>query len=325
MKNELYPLKFDPIYKEKIWGGSRIKDVLGKECTVKNCGESWEISGVKNNISVVSNGHLKGRSLVEIIEEYKSELVGSKISDYYGTEFPLLIKFLDANDELSIQVHPDDAHAKKHDSLGKTEMWYIVEAEKDASLIKGFNRDLSKDELLQRMQDGKLEEVLKRIKAAPDDVFFIPAGQIHNIGKGILLAEIQQSSDITFRLYDFERIDSDGNARPLHIKEAAEVIDYKKDPEGKITKPVVKNKSDNLVSSTYFTTNRLSFDNQIPKNYSDLDSFVIYICIAGKAKILYNDKQESISKGEVVLLPSSIKEISLQPEEECKLLESYIE
>ncbi|NVK83495.1 MAG: class I mannose-6-phosphate isomerase, partial [Cytophagia bacterium] len=202
-KRYLYPLKFDTIFKEKIWGGTKIKDVLGKDFSpLKNCGETWEISGVPGNLSKVSDGVLKGSTLPELIEEFKDELVGEKVYEAFGNEFPLLVKFIDAAQDLSIQVHPDDKLAKaRHNSLGKSEMWYIFQADKGSKLISGFNRETNREEYLQYLNSGKLTEILNEEEVHDGDCFYLPAGRVHTIGKGLLLAEIQQSSDVTYRIY----------------------------------------------------------------------------------------------------------------------------
>jgi mannose-6-phosphate isomerase len=225
----LYPLIFHTQYKDKIWGGQKIKTVLGKDYgDLPNCGETWEISGVKGNVSVVKNGSLAGKSLVELIQTYKEKLVGKKVFEKSGDEFPLLIKFIDANDDLSIQVHPDDALGmKRHNSLGKTEMWYVFEADKGAKLNSGFNQEMDKETYLKHLNDKSLEKILNYEEVKIGDVFFLPAGRVHYIGKGICLAEIQQTSDITYRIYDFDRRDDKGNLRELHTDLALDAIDYK--------------------------------------------------------------------------------------------------
>jgi len=224
----LYPLKFKPILKEKIWGGNNLSQLLNKKKTGKKIGESWEISGVDNNISIVSNGFLKGNNLQEVIEIYMNELVGDKIYDIFGTEFPLLIKFIDAQEDLSIQVHPNNNQAKeKHNAFGKTEIWYVLHAEKEAKLISGFSKELTKDLLHKHLINNTLEETLNYEKVKTGDVFFIPSGRIHSIGKGIVVAEIQQTSDITYRLFDYNRLEN-GKLRELHTQDALDVIDFQR-------------------------------------------------------------------------------------------------
>ena len=224
----LYPLKFHPIFKDKIWGGKKIQSILKKDFSpLDNCGESWEISGVPDSESKIKNGQLSGHTLNQVIREYKGRLLGIRVYEKFENQFPLLIKFIDANDDLSIQVHPEDELAwKRHKSFGKTEMWYIIQADENAELIAGFNKEMNKNLYMDHFHNGTLIDVLNREKVKAGDVFFIPAGRIHTIGKGLLLAEIQQSSDVTYRIYDFERKDSNGNTRELHIDEALDAIDY---------------------------------------------------------------------------------------------------
>jgi len=227
--SDLYPFKFQTIFKEKIWGGQKIKSILGKEFSpLSNCGETWELSVVDGNISVVDSGHLQGTKLTELLDSYGAQIVGNRIYNECGSDFPLLIKFIDANDDLSIQVHPDDHLAlARHQSKGKTEMWYVLQADVNSSLISGFNQPLDKSTYLQYFNENRLEEVLNRENVKSGDVIFIPSGRVHTIGKGILLAEIQQTSDITYRIYDFDRLNADGNSRELHVEQALDAIDFK--------------------------------------------------------------------------------------------------
>jgi len=228
-KPDLYPLMFEPVLKPTLWGGRKLGTALGKPLPPNELiGESWEVSGVKDNISVVANGPLQGRLLTDLMDTYKSDLLGAGVYERYPDEFPLLIKFIDANQDLSIQVHPDDELARqRHNSFGKTEMWYVIDAEPGATLISGFNRPTSRAEYLEYFHNGRLMELLNRESVAPGDVFFLPAGRVHTIGKGLLIAEIQQTSNITYRIYDFDRVDKDGNKRQLHTEEALDAIDYR--------------------------------------------------------------------------------------------------
>lgn len=277
----LYPLKFHPILKKKIWGGERL--AYKSEEHEESIGESWEISAVEDNISVVSNGILADNDLQELIEVYMGDLVGDHIYEKFGIEFPLLIKYIDANDDLSIQVHPDDETAKeRHNAYGKTEMWYIVDAEKDASLVLGFNHEIDKATYLQALHQNKLMDLLNVQKVKKGESFFIPAGLVHAIGKGCLIAEIQQTSDITYRIYDYNRKDANGNTRELHTDLATDVINYSYQPQHRVNYTPQDNQSAKLVKCPYFTTNLLVFDRDIEKEYVHLDSFVIYMCLQGK-------------------------------------------
>jgi mannose-6-phosphate isomerase len=326
MASPLYPLKFKTIFKDKIWGGDKIKTILGKDFgSLPNCGETWEISGVNGNVSIVAGGALAEKSLVELIQTYKGDLVGTKIYEKFGDEFPLLIKFIDANADLSIQVHPDDKLAKeRHDSFGKTEMWYVFQADEGTSLISGFNQPLSKEEYLEKFNNGALSAILNRIEVNAGDVFFIPAGRVHTIGKGCLLAEIQQTSDITYRIYDFDRVDDHGNRRELHVEEALDAIDYKYYDEYKVTYKDQENRPVELVSCPYFTTQKIAASETIKRNYSQLDSFIIYICFDGALNLEYEGGTVEVKKGDAVLLPATIKNVTLNPRSSFKLLESYI-
>ncbi len=325
--NELYPFKFKPILKEKIWGGQNLKSALNKDIpSSKKIGESWEISGVNENISVVENGFLEGNELDELIEIYMGDLVGDRVYDKFGTEFPLLIKYIDANDVLSIQVHPDDELAKKrHQSFGKTEMWYIIEAKKDAELISGFNHEMDKQHYLAHLNNNELPKILNYEKVKAGDVFYIPAGRVHAIGAGIVLAEIQQTSDVTYRIFDWNRKDDNGNYRELHTDEAIDAIDYKHYDNYKTEYKSELNTNSQILANKYFETNIIEFNETIEKEYIQLDSFVIYMCIEGKLEIVYNETEKiTIEKGETVLIPAVIEHLILNPVVQSKLIEVYI-
>ncbi|TWJ02327.1 mannose-6-phosphate isomerase [Mucilaginibacter frigoritolerans] len=325
--SSLYPLKFKTIYKDKIWGGQKIKTYLHKDFgSLPNCGETWEISGVKSDVSVVADGALAGESLADLLEKYQDELVGKKVYDHFGNIFPLLIKFIDANEDLSIQVHPDDELAKKrHNSFGKTEMWYVIEADPGSTLIAGFNKELTQQEYLNKFNSGHLTDVLNKEDVKAGDVFFLPAGRVHTIGKGLLIAEIQQTSDITYRIYDFDRVDDKGNKRELHTEEALAAIDYKHYSEYKTQYQPEKDKAVHLVSCPYFTTNLLDFTHGTTKDYSSLDSFVIYVCVEGEFTVKHNNDAYPVKMGDCILLPKSINKVELETTKGFKILESYIE
>lgn len=327
--NTLYPIKFKPIIKNKIWGGNRLKTKLNKPVgNSSNAGESWEISSYKNNFSVVDNGFLKDNDIQELIEIYMGDLVGDKVYDEFGLEFPLLIKFIDANDYLSIQVHPDDEMAyERHKSFGKTEMWYVVDAEKDAELIVGFNQEMDKQKYLQHFGSGTLREVLNFEKVDSGDVFFMPAGRVHATGPGILFAEIQQTSDITYRIYDWDRLGEDGKPREMHTELAMDAIDFAFHKKYKTEYSSKLNESSQVVKCNYFTTNILELNSKIEKDYNWLDSFVVYMAIDGDTQIWYAGNEDPIllAKGETILVPAVLKEIFLEPiSGKSKLLEVYI-
>jgi mannose-6-phosphate isomerase len=325
--DQLYPLKFKPILKERIWGGNKLKTSLRKTGKCDKCGESWELSAVQGDVSVIANGFLKNNTLEEIVEIYMGDLVGDKVFEQFGIEFPLLIKFIDANDNLSIQVHPnDDLALKRHNSYGKTEMWYVMDATPGANLISGFSKPLHKEEYLRKLNDHSIEDILNKVPVQSGDAFFIPAGRVHAIGAGILLAEIQQTSDVTYRIFDYNRTDSKGKTRELHTDLAVDAIDYSYVSNVKS----VYHNSDNIpvpiVSCPYFTTNRLNISSRIDRDYIRFDSFVIYICCKGKFDIIYNETEKiQVEKGETILLPAAIVEVTLVPSEYTELLEIYIE
>ncbi len=328
MERKLYPLKFQPIFKERIWGGSKLKSVLNKDIgDAENIGESWELSGVGGDVSVVANGFLKGNTINELLEVYMSELVGDKVFEKFGSEFPLLIKFIDANDVLSIQVHPDDKLARKrHDSFGKTEMWYVMQADPGAKLISGFKKNTSKEEYLKALESKKLELLLADHEVSPGDVFFIPAGRVHAIGKGILLAEIQQTSDVTYRIYDFDRRDADGNSRELHTSQALDAIDFSGGGDYKTHYKAKLNEITPIVESPFFVTSLIELQGHVlKKDFYNLDSFMILMCMEGNAEIIFHQGQsESIAMGETILIPADLKELSIKSSGNCRLLEVHI-
>ena len=320
----LYPLKFKPLLKERIWGGHKIETAFGKKLPEgKLIGESWELSGVPGDVSVVANGKLKGNSLEELIEVYMDELVGEKIYEKYGTEFPLLIKLIDADDVLSIQVHPDDKlAAERHNSYGKTEMWYVIDHEPGAELFVGFNQKVDRQKYMDYLAKGELDKLLNRYKVSKGASYFIPAGAIHAIGKGILIAEIQQTSDITYRVFDWNRTDDKGKSRELHTELALDAIDYSEKHDYEVTVKPEVDKAVNLEKSNYFVTNTVWIEGSLERDYSDIDSFVIYICLEGSTKLITEAGEETIAKGETVVIPASFDSVKI--EGNGKLLEVYV-
>lgn len=324
----LYPLTFETIYKDKIWGGQKINTILGKDFSpLPNCGETWEVSDVEGNVSVVKEGSLQGKTLRELVEQYKDELVGKHVYDQYGNRFPLLIKFIDANDDLSIQVHPDDALAAKRNSgFGKTEMWYIMQADEGAKLNSGFNREVTKEEYVQAVADNTIQDILNIEPAQPGDVFFLPAGRVHYIGKGLLLAEIQQTSDTTYRIYDFDRVDATtGQKRELHTDLAVDAIDYQHYDHYKTQYEKKLNESVNAVTSNYFVTNVLNFEQEVEHDYSHIDSFVILICVGGSLTIeAAGGYSVPLKMGQCALIPASVNNVTLVPDGSMTVLETYV-
>ncbi|HOO99555.1 MAG TPA: class I mannose-6-phosphate isomerase [Bacteroidales bacterium] len=324
--SELYPLKFEPVLKKKLWGGTALVNQYFKKADpAAKYGECWEISSVSDNLSVVSNGFLAGNNIQELIEVYMGDITGDSVYEKFGVEFPLLIKLIEAKEDLSIQVHPGNELAKeRHSAYGKTEMWYILESEMDSRIYSGFNEPVDKETYLEAVRKGTLHELLKAEEAVPGDVFFTPAGRIHSIGAGITLAEIQQTSDITYRIFDWNRKDAEGNGRELHTDLATDAIDFNSAGTSRIRVSPVLNKTENLVNCEFFTTNLIHFNETIPKDYNLIDSFVIYLCLEGEFMIRWNGNSESVIKGETVLLPAMIRETDLVPSGEAKILEIFI-
>ena len=320
----LYPLKFQPILKNKIWGGQKLQQLLNKPTTATDAGESWEISDVEGDTSVVANGPLEGRSLKNLLETYTSDLLGAKNFRQFGTKFPLLIKFIDAKEDLSVQLHPNDQLAKeRHNSFGKTEMWYVLQADTDSNLIVGFNQEMTQDLYLKHLEAKTLQSILNFDAVQAGDTYFIEVGRIHAIGAGVLLAEIQQTSDITYRVYDWDRVDADGNERELHNDIALEAFDFDMPDNYRVKYSKNSNTSTELVSCPYFTTNVLDVKEPILKENTH-DSFMIYMCVEGKATVEVDGTVTEISMGETVLIPACIERFLISANH-AKLLEVYIE
>ena len=321
MKSSLYPLQFEPILKERIWGGEKLKTVLNKPITSKITGESWELSTVEGDVSIVSNGELKGKTLMELIVETPNELLGTRVHERFGKQFPLLFKYLDAREDLSIQVHPNDKLAKeRHNSFGKTEMWYVMQADADSRIIVGFKEDSSKEEYLKHLQDNTLVTILDDVKAKAGDVFFLETGTVHAIGAGLVVAEIQQTSDITYRLYDFDRVDAQGNKRELHVDLALDAINYNKvNTQKKYDSKT--NTSNVVVDCPYFTTNFIPLESNTEISKSG-ETFTVYMCIEGSFEIEYDNFKHTYIKGDTVLIPAAIRTFVLSGK--ASILEIYI-
>lgn len=318
-------LKFDPILKDKIWGGEKLKSLLNKQTNRKDIGESWEISDVEGDISVVSNGALKGQTLRELISTYKGSLVGEAVYEQFGESFPLLIKFIDAKEALSIQLHPhDDLAKKRHNSFGKTEMWYVMQADDKANLIVGFKKEVRPEEYIHHLENKTLTEILNIDEVKKGDVYFIPTGRVHAIGAGVLLAEIQQTSDITYRIYDWDRQDSEGNYRDLHTEEAIDAIDYAVKDTYKTAYEKENNSATQIISCPYFTTNVLPVTENVTVDHSNKDSFIIYMCVEGSVVFRANDQTETLQKGQTILVPNAMDQFSIEAVEGAELLEVYI-
>ena len=320
MNTILYPIQFKASFHYRIWGGNGLRDKLHKPFKEENIGESWEISTVPNFVSEVENGCLKGKNINDLIAEFGTDFLGTKVSGKFGKEFPLLIKYIDADAPLSVQVHPDDAFAQKHHkSFGKTEMWFIMETEPDAEIIIGFKKGTTKEMYQQKLEEGKLEDILETVQPEKGDVYYIPAGRVHAIGKGITLAEIQQTSDVTYRIYDYNRIDKDGKTRELHTEKALEVSDFNSIEEPRTLYSNTENKLVNVIESPFFNTSKLSFNQTFTTEFS-AESFTIYICTNGNFSFEFQSEQYLVKKGETILIPACITDHKLIPEENAEVL-----
>jgi mannose-6-phosphate isomerase len=323
MKSILYPLKFQPILKEKIWGGQKLKTLLNKQSDLQNVGESWEISDVEADASVVINGKLKGQSLSQLLGTYKADLIGEKNYKLFRNKFPLLIKFIDAKDNLSIQLHPnDELAAKRHNSFGKTEMWYVMQADEGSKLIVGFNQKVTPETYLQHLKNKTLTEILNFDTVKEGDTYFIEEGRVHAIGAGVMLAEIQQTSDITYRVYDWDRVDDQGKERDLHNDLAIDAIGFDMKDNFRLSYSKTKNHSNKMHSCSYFTTNFIPLNGTIEKQ-NDKDSFIIYMCVDGEAEVSTDLFSSTIKKGESLLVPAIIKDFKIIAEN-AKFLEVYV-
>lgn len=318
----LYPIKFTSILKEKVWGGNKLHTLLNKEAAGKT-GESWEISGVDGNISVINNGTFKGKNLEWLLREYKERVVGEKVYRHFTNTFPLLFKFIDAAQDLSVQVHPDDLLAKeRHDSFGKTEMWYILQADENARLILGFKENYDRESYLKALSEKRITEILNSIIVDKGDSFIIKPGTVHAIGSGVLLAEIQQTSDITYRIYDWDRPGTDGKMRELHTELALDAIDFSKLKREE--EPFQKSDTAAKIGETkYFSVNKLNLSEPLLRNREKIDSFTVYMCVEGEAVIELGGISEDIKKGETVLIPAYFDEIQINTKA-VSLLEVYI-
>lgn len=322
----MYPLKFKPIYKDKIWGGTALKDKFGREISSDIIGESWEIAVRKNENSEISNGEFAGKKLIEIIKQNGTKILGNKIKDGNFDKFPLLIKLLDVNDNLSVQVHPDDYYAFEYekDDMGKTEMWYVIDAQEDAKLVYGLYPEVTRKEFAAAIENDELADKLNEVSVEAGDVFYIPSGLVHAVKKGVVLAEIQQNSDTTYRIYDWDRIDHDGRSRELHISSALEVIDFDSKLQTKVSGLKIETQGHTrkiLVACPYFISETLDIQKQYIDS-TDGSRFYVFIVLEGKAKLTYPEGETSLKPGETVLLPASLGDYII--EGNCKLMKSYI-
>lgn len=320
----MQPIKFNPLLVQTLWGGEKIIPFKHLNSDLTQVGESWEISGVKGNETVVSEGEFKGKKLNELVDELKGKLVGEANYKRFGNDFPLLIKFIDARQELSIQVHPTDELAQKRGKpRGKTEMWYIMDSDENAKLRAGMKEKITPEQYKQMVENDTITEAIAEYKVKEGDCFFLPAGRIHSIGTGCFLAEIQQTSDVTYRIYDFKRKDKDGNYRELHTEEAAECIDYNVEPNYRTEYTPVKNEGVALVECPYFTTAVYDLNEPMTLDYSELDSFVILIGLKGSGEITDNEgNTTTLCEGETILFPATTSEVKVTGN--IKFLETYV-
>uniref|UniRef100_A0AB33IL77 Phosphohexomutase n=1 Tax=Prevotella sp. GTC17253 TaxID=3236793 RepID=A0AB33IL77_9BACT len=319
------PLKFNALLKTTLWGGDKIIPFKHLDEHLDNVGESWEISGVKDNETIVNDGEFAGKTLNAVVETLKGKLVGEENYRRFGNEFPLLIKFIDARDQLSIQVHPTDEIAQRQGrgNRGKTEMWYIMDSAPDAKLRSGLSKEITPEEYKEMVANDTITDALCEYNVKEGDCFFLPAGRIHSIGTGCFLAEIQQTSDVTYRIYDFKRKDKDGNERELHTKEAAESIDYHVEPDYRTAYTPAKNQGVSLVHCPYFNTAVYDLTEPMTLDYSELDSFVILIGLKGEGTIKDNEGNElSFTEGESILVPATTETIKVSGT--VKFLETYV-
>lgn len=321
MKIPFYPLQFYPIFKERLWGGTKLQSLLHKSITSNQTGESWELSTVEGDISRIANGILKDRFITEVIDEYPTEILGTAVYERFGNQFPLLFKYLDAKEDLSVQVHPNDILAKqRHNSFGKTEMWYVVQADAGARLIAGFKKPIDAATYLKHLENKTLVTILNEIKVKQGDVFFIETGTVHAIGAGMVVAEIQQTSDVTYRLYDFDRVDVDGNVRELHVDLALDAINYNTVSSQKQYQ-TNNNEPNTVVDCPYFTTQFISLDGAM-KVQKTGTTFTVYMCVEGNFDLLLGEVSYVYSKGDTILIPATLTAYQLSGK--ASILEIYI-
>lgn len=322
---KLYPLSFKPILKDKIWGGNELNKLKNIDPPIPQLGESWEISVVENDISVINNGCYKDLSLNQLINKFPLELLGKKVIQLHGEQFPLLIKYINAAQDLSIQVHPDDKVAmKKYNSFGKTEMWYIMDAQPDSRLILGFKENVDKDAFAKAIYQNKVLELLNVVNVNAEEAFFIKPGLIHAIGAGVTLAEIQQSSDITYRVHDFNRKDSEGKTRELHIEDSIEVSDYNSSTDHVIDYEPEYMGAQNLAVNSYFTTDYLRFKGCKRVSVQEHGSFMVLMNVGEACDVIYNGTAHRLDTTQTLLIPAAIPYILIQSIFEAKLLSVHL-
>ena len=308
---KFYPLTFTPILKDRIWGGKKLNTYLNKPLVSETTGESWEISTVPGDVSVVNNGVLKGKNINEIIELYPDDILGKSVVACFGKQFPLLFKFIDAKEDLSIQLHPNDELAReRHNSFGKTEMWYVMQADESSRLVVGFKKDSNKEEYLQELNNKNLIGLLNEYPVAKGDVFFLETGTIHAIGAGVVVAEIQQTSDVTYRIYDWDRVDANGQGRELHTELALDAINYNTTPS-KVDYQEVANQSTAIVDCPYFVTNIIALQDRFIWKKTK-DAFTVFMCTNGQFEMIVNGEILRYRMGDTVLIPACIENLTVK-------------
>lgn len=319
----LYPLKFTPITQYRIWGGNKLNSAVPQHLRMENLGEIWSISGIDNNISLIENGELKGKNIKEVLNLYGERIVGKEVWNKYGDDFPILVKFIDAAEDLSIQVHPDDLQAKVlHNSFGKSEMWYVMDAKSDAKLTIGFKEGVTLEDYKQYLSKGHLESILNQIPAQKGDAVYVPAGRVHAIGAGVTLAEIQQTSDITYRIYDYKRLDKDGKERELHTDLAQSAIDFTPIEQIKANYDSTKNQFNSLIDTPYFKTK--IFDGEKNISIQNSKQMHIYICASGNVEFQTEENNTSLSAYQSLLMPAEISDFHIKPKGRASLIEVTI-
>lgn len=327
----MYPLLFEPNLHEVVWGGTRLKPYKGLPADSEPIGESWEVSSIPGSESVVSNGHYAGRNLNSLTDEMGDEILGKTVVKRYGNRLPLLVKFIDAQQDLSIQVHPDDKMALEyHNKKGKTEMWYVIDAKPGATLLAGFKQQITPDEYRRRVEDGTICDVLARHEVKAGDVFYIPAGRVHAICGGILLAEVQQSSDVTYRIYDYNRLGIDGKPRELHTQLAAKAINYEVLPDYRTHYVSEKDKAVSVIDSPFFDIRVMDISRPFHRDMRKYDSFVISICMNGSCDIVPREaghgQKVRLSSGHSALVPAAIADYDIVPlTSSSRILEAFID
>ena len=325
----LYPLLFEPNLHSVVWGGNQLRPYKGLEPSDEPIGESWEVSAVPSSTSIISNGIYKGKDLISVINEQSEAILGKKVNEKYDGKLPLLVKFIDAKRDLSIQVHPNDEMAmREHGKMGKTEMWYVIKADEGAHLYAGFKEEITPQEYLQRIADESITEVLADHQVKTGDVFYLPAGRVHAICGGILLAEVQQSSDVTYRIYDYNRLGLDGKPRELHTELAAKALDYHVEEEYRTAYSESPNKAIQIIDTPYFDVRVLEISKSFHRNMKKYDSFIITMCIEGDCKIHVRSTGEEtlLKQGNSTLIPAAIADYDIIPQQgTTRILDAFID